>query len=218
VVVAGAMRPAGAAEYDGDANLLDAIRVAAAPDSRDRGVLVVLQGEIHGARDVTKADAQRLDAFRSTRGAVGSVGPGGPAYRRATSTRHTAWSEFDLSTVAALPRVDVVLVYQDASGDIIRAAVDGGARGIVIAAAGAGATSGTQAEAIRYAGRKGVLVVTATRTGSGRIERPPDSVRPRGRHQISAEDLHPLKARILLMLALTTTGDAARVQRMFTEY
>jgi L-asparaginase len=117
----------------------------------------------------------------------------------------------------------------------------------VIASAGAGATSGTQNEGIRYATDKGVFVVTSTRTGSGRIVgrgggrgANPDGARPEGaegtqaasptaggqrgdfaagaRFRVAAEDLAPLKARILLMLALTATQDQAEIQRMFTEY
>ena len=64
------------------------------------------------------------------------------------------------------------MVYQGAAGDLIKAAVDAGAKGIVIASAGAGATSGTQQTAIAYALKKGVFVVTTTRTGSGRIAPP----------------------------------------------
>ena len=71
-----------------------------------------------------------------------------------------------------LPRVDVIMVYQDAPGDLIKAAVDNGAKGIVIAVAGAGATSGTQNEGLAYAASKGVFIVTSTRTGSGRIAPP----------------------------------------------
>jgi len=99
---------------------------------------------------------------------------------------------------------------------VIKSLVDRGARGIVLAAAGAGATSGTQEEGIRYAVEKGVFVVTTTRTGSGRI-----AARGSGssvRFQIQGEDLAPVKARILLMLALTKTSDGTEIQRMFTEY
>jgi L-asparaginase len=107
------------------------------------------------------------------------------------------------------------MTYQGATGDIIKAIVDQGARGIVIAAAGAGAMSGTQDEGIRYALDKGVFVVIATRTGSGRIMPRSTSA---ARLQIEGEDLAPIKARILLMLALTKTRDAAEIQRMFSEY
>ncbi len=127
------------------------------------------------------------------------------------------------------------MVYQGASGDVIKAIVDQGAKGIVIASAGAGATSGTQAEGIRYAIDKGVFVVTSTRAGGGRIaaRRSPSSApsrtdgddtaqqtpqAARGRYRIAAEDLAPLKARILLMLALTATREEAEIQRMFVEY
>jgi L-asparaginase len=132
--------------------------------------------------------------------------------------------------VSKLPRVDVVLVYQGADGDLIKAAADAGAQGIVIAGAGAGATSGTQAAGIDYALKKGVFVVTTTRTGSGRIAAGRGGGRGRGgadapppppeeqRRRIAGEDLAPVKARVLLMLALAKTKDLAEVQRMFAEY
>ena len=90
-------------------------------------------------------------------------------FYRASLKRHTAQSEFDVSAITELPRVDVVMVYQGASGDVIKAMADQGAKGIVVASAGAGATSGTQSEGLGYAADKGVVVVTTTRTGSGRI-------------------------------------------------
>ena len=71
-----------------------------------------------------------------------------------------------------------------------------------------------------------MFVASATRTGSGRIAARTGGGRGRGRggdssvfnYRIAAEDLTPLKARILLMLALATTDDATEIQRMFTEY
>ena len=96
----------------------------------------------------------------------------------------------------------------------------------MIAGAGAGATSGTQGEGIDYAMKKGVFVVTTTRAGAGGSRRrggrgrggagtpPPEETRRR----IAGEDLAPVKARVLLMLALTRTNDPAEIQRMFTEY
>jgi L-asparaginase len=109
------------------------------------------------------------------------------------------------------------MTYQGATGDLIKAIVDQGAKGIVVAAAGAGATSGTQDEGIRYAIEKGVFVVITTRTGGGRIATRNTSSAS-ARLQIQGEDLAPIKARILLMLALTKTRDAVEIQRMFSEY
>jgi L-asparaginase len=236
VVVVGSMRNPNTPGYEGTANLLEGFRVAASPDARGKGVLVVLNDEINAARDVTKSDALRPSAFQSrSYGLLGVVDSDRVVFYRDLVKRHTAKSEFDVSGLEDLPRVDVVMTYQGASGDIIKAMVHQGAKGIVIASAGAGATSGTQQQGIQYALEKGVFVVTTTRTGSGRIAAPPrgtvsrpstsndgdraaDGARPGNERRIAGEDLAPVKARILLMLALTRTMDAADIQRMFTEY
>jgi L-asparaginase len=217
VVVVGSMRNPSTLGYEGAANLLAAFRVAANPASRGRGTLVVLNDEINAAREATKTDALRLDTFQTRGyGILGVVDFDRVAYYRNVVKRHTRDSEFDVNSIDELPRVDIVLVYQDASGDIIKALVDQGAKGIVIATAGAGATSGTQGDGMRYALDKGVFVVVTTRAGSGRIAAAPR--RGGGGSRISGEDLQPVKARILLMLALAHTKDSTEIQRMFTEY
>jgi L-asparaginase len=226
IIVAGSMRNPSTLGYEGAANLQDAFRVAAAPEARGRGVLVVLNDEINAAREVTKTDALRLNTFQSRAyGILGVVDADRVVFYRDVVKRHTAKSEFELATVATLPRVDVLMVYQGAPGDLIKAAVDQGAKGIVMATAGAGATSGTQDEGIAYATGKGIFVVITTRTGSGRIAARVRTGGPRGtssasrsEYQIAGEDLAPVKARILLMLALTKTHDPTDIQRMFTEY
>ena len=226
VVVVGSMRNPSTLGYEGAANLQDAFRVAADPSARDRGAMVVLNDEINAAREVTKTDALRLNTFQTRGyGIIGVVDSDRVVFYRKAEKRHTAASEFDISTTTSLPRVDVILTYQGASGDLIKAAVDAGAKGIVMATAGAGATSGTQFEGISYALEKGVFVVTTTRTGSGRIAARQRTGAPTGadaqnprQRAIAGEDLAPVKARILLMLALARTDDAAQIQRMFTEY
>jgi L-asparaginase len=223
VVVVGSMRNPSQLGYEGAQNLIEGFRVAADPASRGKGVLVVLNDEINAAREVTKTDALRLQTFQTRGyGVLGVVDDDRVVYYRDIVKRHTKDAEFDVSRIEDLPRVDVVMVYQGATGDVIRALVDQGAKGIVIASAGAGAISGTQGEGIQYAQQKGVFVVTSTRTGAGRIAA---RQRPSGAgssspafFRIAAEDLAPLKARILLMLALTKTQDGADIQRMFTEY
>jgi len=192
-----------------------------------------MNDEINGARDVTKTDALRLHTFASrTFGALGVVDADRVVFRRAAEGRHTARSEFDVDQITALPRVDVFLVYQGAPGDLMKAAIDLGAKGLVLATAGAGATSGTQGEGVAYARDKGVPVVVTTRTGSGRIAPPRQQAAPQAAqdertppqnpagvgNRIAAGDLSAVKARILLMLALTKTSDAAELQRMFSEY
>ena len=226
VVVVGSMRNPSTLGYEGAANLLEGFRVAAEPAARGRGVMVVLNDEINAAREVTKTDALRLHTFQTRGyGVLGVVDADRVVFYRRVEKRHTAESEFDVSTITALPRVDVIMTYQGAPGDLIKAAADQGAKGIVIATAGAGATSGTQGEGISYALGKGVFVVRTARAGSGRIAGRPRlnnsatgaAANPRER-SIAGEDLAPVKARILLMLALTKTQSPAEIQRMFLEY
>ena len=230
VVVVGSMRNPSTLGYEGAANLLEAVRVAAAPAARGKGVLVVLNDEINSARDVTKTDALRLQTFRSpTHGLLGVVDRDRVVFFREILQKHTAKSEFDVSSLTALPRVDVVMVYQGATADVIKAIVDLGAKGIVMATAGAGATSGDQNAGLEYAAEKGVFVVTATRTGAGRIApgggggaAPGATLTPaqqrRCAFSISSEDHTPVKSRILLMLALAKTQNRDEIQRIFSEY
>ena len=231
VVVVGSMRNPSTVGYEGAANLLEGVRVAADPASRNKGALVVLNDEINSARNVTKSDALRLQTFRSRDyGQLGVVDRDRVVYFNQIVQRHNEQIEFDINKVAELPRVDVIMVYQGASGDLIKAAVDNGAKGIVIAVAGAGATSGTQNEGLTYAASKGVFIVTSTRTGSGRIAPPqrqgdgapgfqptPEQQRRR-QFTIAGEDHTPIKARVLLMVALTKTTDRNEIQRIFSEY
>ena len=241
VVLVGSMRNPSTLGYEGAANLLQGFRVAADPASRGLGALVVLNDEINSAREVTKTDALRLHTFQSRGyGVLGVVDQDRVAYYRRPVRRHTAQSEFDVSTIQALPRVDILMVYQDAPGDLIKAAVDSGARGLVIATAGAGATSGTQQDGLAYATERGVIVVRGTRTGSGRIapfqgparqggsqtlpsiegesSREVNEFLRRMRTTVAAEDLAPVKARVLLMLALATSREPPDIQRLFAEY
>ncbi len=225
VVVVGSMRPPQTLGYDGSANLLQGFRVAAEPASRGQGVLVVLNSQINSAREVTKTDAQRLQTFDSRGyGLLGVVDSDRVVYYRRTLHRHTLRSEFDIRAIDSLPRVDVLLTYQDAPGDLIDAAVELGATGLVVAGAGAGATSPSQREAIATATDRGIPIVVTTRTGGGRVlPRRSNSgqgvdTQPRTSTRIVGEDLSPVKARVLLMLALTRTADRDEIQRMFSEY
>lgn len=230
VVVVGSMRNPSTVGYEGAANLLEGVRVAATPQSRNKGVLVVLNDEINSARNVTKTDALRVHTFRSREyGQLGVVDRDRVVFFNQITQRHNEQSEFDIAKIDTLPRVDVIMVYQDAPGDLIKAAVDNGAKGIVIAVAGAGATSGTQNEGLTYAASKGVMIVTSTRTGSGRIApprsdgmtgdtRPSEEQQLRRRFTVAGEDHIPVKARVLLMLALTRTNDRNEIQRIFSEY
>ena len=218
VVVVGAMRPASAISADGPLNLLNAIRVAGDPSSRGRGCLVVLNQEINSARDVTKTNTRLVQTFVARGlGVLGAVDNDRVIYYRSTERRHTYRSEFDVGGLAAedLPRVDITYEYAGADGTDVEAFVAKGARGIVLAGAGAGSAAPEQGDALERVAESGVIVARSSRTGSGGVGRRRDDDHP---NEVRADDLTPQKARILLMLALTVTSDPDEIRRIFDTY
>ena len=217
VVVTGAMRPPTGMGTDTDVNLMDCIRVAAAPQSAGRGVLTVLNNEIQAARDVTKTDSYRLETFRSNQlGLLGYADSDGQVVFYRTPTRaHTQDTEFELEGVAELPRVDIAYSYAGADGLLVNALADAGVPGIVAAGLGSGGSPPVFMAALSKAMERGVRVVIATQTGNGRVMR---TRRFDEAGYIVADNLSPRKARILLMLALTKTSQPEEIQRMMLTY
>lgn len=220
VVLTGAMRSATAVSADGPANLLQAVRVAVGPSARDLGTIVVLNGEIHAARDVRKMDNLRLDAFRSPgTGALGWVDPDTVVVRRRPERAASPDAIFDPAAIEALPRVSLVPDFTGADGAAVRGAVARGADGLVVVGFGGGRLSPGTGAAARDAARGGTPVLVASRVPGGRIlERRvagEDGPLPMAEAGLAvARDLAPWKARILLMLALTRTRDAGEIQRI----
>ena len=139
VVLTAAMRPATALSADGPLNFFNAVAVAANKDAAGRGVLVVLNDWIHGAASLTKTSTTAVQTFLSPQsGLIGTVAYGQTEFFRGPIGRHTADSEFSLTGVTALPRVDIIMAHENMDGALIDAAVAAGARGIVIAGVGNG--------------------------------------------------------------------------------
>jgi L-asparaginase len=216
VVLVGAQRPASALGTDAGMNLVNALRVAAAPEVRGKGVLVVLNDEIHAARDVVKTSTYRLQTFRSFDfGALGHVDGDGVRFYRAPLRTHMPDTPFSALDLGAMPRVDIVYSYAGADGALVDAAVAAGARGIISAGFAPGSPTPAQRAAFESAVKTGVVVVQCSRAASGRVA-PRRRLRESG--IVAGEDLSPQKARILLMLTLTTTTDIAAIQNAFANY
>ena len=216
VVIVGAQRPPTSLSTDAGLNLVAAIRVAADPASRGMGVLVVLNDEIHGAREVTKTSTSRLQTFRAADfGALGHVDSDVVAFYRQPLRRRAPDTEFNIDGLEALPRVDIALSYTDADGTAIRAFMAAGARGIVAAGFAPGMGTPAETDALQAAVANGIIVVQSTRAGSGRVF-PSTKLREFG--FVVADNLLPQKARLLLSLALTRTADTGEIQRMFGAY
>ena len=217
VVVVGSQRPPTALSSDAGLNLVNAVRVAAAPSARGLGVLVLLNDEIQAAREVTKASNYRLEAFRSPD--VGLLGyadaDGTVVFYRSPTRRHAPTAEFDTRPLRDLPRVDIAYSYAFADGTAIGSLVRAGARGIVSAALPPGLVTPGEWKALAEARRQGVVVVQSSRAGTGRVLAT-TPLRELG--VVTADNLNPQKARVLTMLALTLTDDPARIQQLFDEY
>jgi L-asparaginase len=211
VVVTGAMRPADGIGIDGPANLYNAVRVAGTESARGRGTVILMNDEILGAREATKTNAVRPNAFTSpVRGVLGMADPERIAFYRPAERRPV----FDLAKVTELPRVDIVYSYVGVDGAAIDALVAAGAKGIVIDATGRGSVPPVQSQAARRAIDKGVVIVVGSRTGAGTVN-VGEGERQGRPGVIGAGDLTAQKARVLLMLALTRTSDSKDIAAIF---
>src|SRR6266571_6727026 len=216
VVLVGAQRPASALGTDAGMNLVNALRVAGAADARGKGVLVVLNDEIHSARDVIKTSTYRLQTFRSLDfGAIGHVDGDAVRFYRSPLRRHTPDTEFASMEKLALPRVDIVYSYAGADGALVEAAAAAGASGIVMAGFAPGLTTPLQTEALKRVQARGVVIVQCSRAPSGRIA-PRRYLRDMS--IIAGDDLSPQKARILLSLMLARTSDREKIAEAFQTY
>jgi L-asparaginase len=216
VVIVGSQRPFSTLSSDGPLNLLNAIRVAADPASRGKGTLVVLNDEINAAREVTKTNTYRVETFQAREvGVLGYADPDRIVYYRAPVRRHTTQSQFDLSQIGAFPKVDILYSYSGDDGDLAKAAVAAGAKGLVIAGTGAGHTQNARKVLKELYDTTGVVVVRSARVGAGRVIRDDNWQEP---GFVAADNLNPQKARILLQLGLTKTSKPDEIQKMFDEY
>ena len=216
VVIVGAQRPFSTMSSDAAVNLLNAIRVAADPAARGKGTLVVTNDEINAARDVTKSNTYRVQTFSSRElGILGYADPDRIVFYRAPLRKHTTQSQFELGKITAFPKVNIVYSHSGDDGDIAKAAVAAGAKGLVIAGTGAGHTGNARKTLKALFDETGVVVVRSNRTGSGRVIRDDNWQEP---GFVAADNLSPQKARILLQLGLTTTAKPDDIQRMFDEY
>jgi L-asparaginase len=163
VVVTGAMRDASKPDYEGPANLRDAVAAAASEQLRDTGVVVVLAGTIDPADDVTKTHATALDTFRSLNaGRLGTVHEGRVVLERARGTRRPV---LPVDRIAGpIPIVTATVGMDDAILDVLAATRPAG---IVVAATGSGNTSPGLLAAAERAIAAGIPVVLASRSASG---------------------------------------------------
>lgn len=218
IVLVGAQRPLTALSSDAHFNLVQAVRVAACKQSVGKGVLVALNDEISSAREVTKTNTYRLEAFQSGQfGYLGFVDPDKQVhYYREPTRKHTIHSEFSTISFDKLPNVEIVYSYAGATGHIIDHIVQtANFAGIVTAGTGAGLISPNEITALQRARQQGLCIVRSSRVGNGRVV----PITPYTPFDfVSGDNLLPQKARILLMLALAKYDNTEDIQHVFDTY
>lgn len=216
VVLVGAQRPGSGLGTDAGINLVNAIRTAATEETREMGVVVVLNDEIQSAREVTKTATLRMQTFRSPDfGILGHADADAVVYYRTPRRRHKPAAEFTLAGVEHLPRVDIAYAYAGTDGAAVRGFVAAGARGIVSAGFAPGGTTAAETQALEDAVSQGLIVIQTSRAGSGRVTQRANLT---AKGFIAGDNLNPQKARILAMLALTVTTDRQEIERIFATY
>ncbi len=208
VVVTGAMRNPGKPGEDGPANLVGAIRVAAHPEARGCGVLVMLDDTIHLARFVRKTHTSATGAFASQ-----SVGPIGYLVEdRVRMPLKPRWPSphFEVAPDADLPEVGLLTLSLGNEERLIRSVAGAGYRGLVVVRKRSApgmwrcATVAALAELTRQ-----MPVVFASRTGAGELYQylghyPGSEGDLLSRGLIGAVGVDGLKARLLLTLLVAT--------------
>jgi L-asparaginase len=218
VVMTAAMRPSTALSADGPLNFFNAVAVAANKDAAGRGVLVVVNDWIHGASSLTKTSTTAVQTFLSPlSGLIGSVAYGVVEFYRGPVGRHTTGSDFSLDGVSTLPRVDIIMAYENMDGALIDAAVAAGAKGIVVAGVGNGNMTAAAVNTLAKHAQAGIVCVRASRVVTGRVGRNVE-VDDDKLGLVASLDLNPQKARVLLRLALLKPRSNADLQRLFEEY
>ena len=218
VVMVGSMRPGTSLSADGPMNLFRAVATAASPDSHGRGVMVVMNDQIIGARDLVKADTMTVDTFKSpVFGYLGFVVDRKPYFYQAPSRKHTLHTEFDVEKLNSLPSVGIVMGYQNDMPIVVESLVSSGVQGIIHAGAGTASVSKFMLPAIVAARSKNVHIVRVSRSSSGILVRNMEFDDDKY-GTISGDTLNPAKARILLMLALTKFNKVDDIQRVFDTY
>lgn len=215
IVMVGAMRNSGSLSADGPLNIYNAVNVAMCKKAVGKGVMVVMNDEIHAAREVTKTNTTAVDTFKSPNsGKIGTVFYGNVKFYMNPVRKHTVNSAFDITKIKELPRVDIIYSHSNDNPDFVNLAVKNGAKGIVNAGMGNGNPFPSALEALGEAVKGGVVVVRDSRVGSG--ETTLNGEVDDGKYGFLASDnLNAQKARVLLMLALTQTTDKAKIQELF---
>ncbi|MHC5247679.1 asparaginase [Enterococcus sp. LJL90] len=216
IAITGAMRSSNEIGSDGLYNFESAIRVAACPEAQGKGVLVVMNDEIHTARYVTKTHTTNVATFRTpTLGPIGII----TKLHIRFMQELTGSDRIDIQAVNGL--IPIVKGYAGMHGDLIEALSESAIDGLVIEGLGAGNLPPQTLPALKKLLAKKVPVVLVSRCFNGIVE-------PIYDYQGGGQELQQLgvifcnginsqKARLKLLIAINSQLLAAERQEFLEE-
>jgi L-asparaginase len=219
IIVVGSMRPSTSISADGPINLYNAVALAASKEAEGKGVLIVMNDEIFSARDASKTNTTSVHTFKANNsGTIGRVHYGKSQIYYTPNRIHTKNSEFtNIKDLSVLPKVEIAYMYAGQDAIIIDNLVASGAQAIVIAGVGDGNVYKDALPKLIEASKKGVVIVRSSRGGSGFVEANTE-INDDEYGFITADNLSPQKARILIKVALTKTKDKDKLKEIFAKY
>ncbi|WLR43758.1 asparaginase [Bacillus carboniphilus] len=215
IIVTGAMRSSNEIGSDGLYNLLSSIHVASSDDSKNRGVLVVMNDEIHTAKNVTKTHTSNLATFKSPQyGPIGYVNKRGVIYYHSPKVTPT------LSVTKLNKKVPLLKAYAGIGNEILSYLLSMGIDGLIVEAFGQGNLPPTFAKGLIPLIEKNIPVVIVSRCFNG-IVQDIYSYEGGGKYLkekgvIFSNGLNGQKARLQLMIALETTNDMNELANIFS--
>jgi putative L-asparaginase len=214
VIVTGAMRSSNEIGADGLANLRSSLVVAIDDESRDKGVLVVMNDEVHTATYVTKTHTTNVATFQTpTFGPIGLVSKNNVIYfQKLIKEEH-----YEVNTTEK--KVYLLKAYAGMDEELINAVVELGADGLVIEALGAGNLPPRTVPAIRNCIGKNIPVVFVSRAFNGVTQDVYDYEGGGKRFQqdgvIFTTGLSGQKARVKLMILLEAEISFEKLGELF---
>jgi L-asparaginase len=214
VVVVGAQRAPTMYDTDGPRNMLNAVRVAVSEEASGMGTMVVMNGQINAAREVTKTNTLDVETFQTLDfGLLGVADIEAVRFYRAPLRRQT----IPLPDDPALGNVAIIAEYAGSDGRAIELLLeDGNLDGVVVAGLGLAHVSTPTLRALQRVREAGIPVVVSSRVLTGRIvPLYANNIDLLEMGAIQADNLSPQKARVLLMVAMTRTRDTEALRAYF---
>lgn len=214
IIVTGAMRSSNEIGSDGLYNLISSIKVAICDNACDKGVLVVLNDEIHTAENVTKTHTSNVSTFQSPQ-----YGPIGIVTKRGVLFHHSRTSRENYKINDINKQVVILKAHAGMDSSLLLAIKDLNYNGVVIEALGAGNLPPTTIEGITQLLKHNCAVVIVSRCFNG-IAQDIYAYEGGGKQLkelgvIFSNGLNGQKARIKLLIALAQTKDMKEIETLF---